>query len=113
MWEKFKKYFKEQSTEEKKKLKDMTFKEKIDYIWTYYKLQIIIIAVVVIFIGSIINGILNPPTPYYSGVAFYELYLGDNFDENFERILTERLIEDPSLEKIYIHNFFGGDDPTA
>jgi len=113
MWQKIKEYFREQSKVEKKKLKDMTFKEKIDYIWTYYKIQIIIIAVVLIFLGSIINGILNPPIPSYAGVATYELFLGDDFDAEFERIMTEQLIEDPKLEKIYVHSFLSGDDPTA
>jgi len=113
MWQKIKNYFKEQSKVEKKKLKDMTFKEKFEYIWQYYKIQIIIIAVVIIFLGSIINGILNPPTPAYAGVAIYEVYLGENFETEFERIMTEALIEDPMLQKIYIHSFLSGDDPSA
>ena len=40
--EDLKEYMKEQGRIEKEKLKTMSFREKIDYIWTYYKAQIII-----------------------------------------------------------------------
>jgi len=113
MWQRIKDYFREQSKVEKKKLKDMTFKEKIEYIWQYYKIQIVIVVVVVFILGSIVNGILNPPTPIYAGVAIYEVYLGESFDTEFERIMTETLIEDPMLEKIYVYSFISGDDPSA
>lgn len=49
----FKSYMKEQGKIEKEKLKNMSLREKIDYIWTYYKAQIIIAALLVVFIVSL------------------------------------------------------------
>ena len=113
MWQTIKNYFKEQSKTEKKKLKDMTLKEKIEYIWEYYRLHIIGTIIIIFIAGSIINGILNPPLPPFAGIALYEIYLGENFENEFEQTITEKLINDPALEKLYIHSFISGGDPSA
>ena len=36
---------------EKNKLSKMTFSEKVDYIWTYYKLHMLAVALVLIVVG--------------------------------------------------------------
>ena len=51
----FKKFFKEEGA----KLKDMTFGEKLEYIWEYYKVHIIITALVIFFTVSIIKVVYN------------------------------------------------------
>jgi len=113
MWHKIKDYFKEHSRTEKKKLKEMTLKEKIGYIWEYYRMHIIGAVIVVIVAGSIINGIMNPPVPAYAGVAFYEIYLGENFEDILSRMMNEALVEDTELEQVYVHSFLSGGDPSA
>jgi len=113
MWERIKEYFKEQSRTEKKKLREMTFKEKAEYIWEYYRFQIIAAVVVIAVAGSIIHGILNPPIPSFAGVALFEVYFGETFEKEFERITAEALIEDRELEAVYTHSFLSGGDPST
>jgi len=112
MWEKIKEYFKHHSTVEKKKLSEMTFKEKAEYVWEYYKIHIIAAAVVIIIAWSFINAALNPPVPPYAGVALYEIFLGEEFNEEFTRAVNEELVGD-ARETLIPHLFVSGDDPTA
>ncbi|MBQ9765905.1 MAG: hypothetical protein IJW18_06885 [Lachnospiraceae bacterium] len=51
--------FKESFKEECAKLKEMTFGEKLEYIWEYYKVHIIITAVLVFFVVSMIKVVYN------------------------------------------------------
>jgi len=113
MWQKIRDYFKEHSRVEKKKLKEMTLKEKIEYIWEYYKIHIISAVIVIFIAGSIINGILNPPVPAYAGVAFYETYLGEDFEAEFTATLNGALVEDTSIETVYAHFLLSGGDPSV
>jgi hypothetical protein len=113
MWEKIRGYFKEQSQTEKKKLSEMSLKEKIEYIWEYYRLHIIAGAIVIFIAGSIINGILHPPTPRYAGIAFYEVYLDETHDKAFIDALSDGLIDDPSAYAIYTYPLVSGGDPEA
>ena len=113
MWERIKAYFKEQSKTEKKKLSEMTLKEKIEYIWEYYKLHIIGGILVIFVAGSIINGILHPPLPPYIGVGFYEIYLGEDFDAEFARAVSDALGVETERELEYPHFFISGEDPSA
>ncbi|WP_124067025.1 hypothetical protein [Clostridium sp. E02] len=53
------KKFKDTLLEEKKKLKDMTFKNKMWYIWEYYKIPIIGVIVTVSLAVSIGSAVLN------------------------------------------------------
>lgn len=47
---------------DKEKLKNMKFRQKVDYIWTYYKFWFLVIALIVIIVGSFIQAQLayNP-----------------------------------------------------
>ena len=113
MWEKIKLYFKEQSTAEKKKLKDMTLKEKIEYIWEYYKLHITAAVIVVFIAASVINNVMNPPVPSYAGITFYEVYISDEDNDAIKQVLTEALIENRDEYEIYMHHMVSGGDPQA
>jgi len=53
------KWFKGFCKEEGAKLREMTFGEKLEYIWEYYKVHIIITAVLVFFTASMIKVIYN------------------------------------------------------
>ena len=112
MWEKIKGYVKEQSGIERKKLKEMTFLEKISYIWEYYKIQIIIITIVCFVTGSIIHNILNPPTPAFANVIFYEVFVLNESEIILDRIRDE-LIEDTNYYEIYAQFLNAGGDPAA
>ncbi len=53
---------------EKKKLSQMKFTEKIKYIWSYYKYQIIGIAVGILLVGYIIYFTTTRKTPVLTGI---------------------------------------------
>lgn len=40
-------------------LKTMTFPQKVDHLWTYYKYYLLIAVVVLVFVAAIITGIVN------------------------------------------------------
>ncbi|MFC4388803.1 hypothetical protein ACFOZ1_13460 [Gracilibacillus marinus] len=50
-------------------LKTMSFKEAVDYIWEYYKLHIIGIAVLIFVIVSIITNIVKEDEVYYNAMV--------------------------------------------
>lgn len=79
--------------EQLQKLKDMSFKKKVGYIWHYYKVHIIITTFVVIFAASFIHNIVtrknivfyaalvNAQTPYIDYLSYgdaFEQYIGLN-----------------------------------
>ena len=52
--------------QEKVNLKQMTFKEKLDHIWSYYKEYMFIALVLIIIIVVIISAAMNVGTVYYT-----------------------------------------------
>ena len=64
--------------EEGAKLKEMNFTDKRQYIWEYYKFQIIILIIAGIFVGLIIHQRLNPPREHYLYIAWFAPITLDN-----------------------------------
>ena len=54
-----KNYLKEEAGRERQKLSQMSGKDKVWYIWEYYKLPIIATVIAIFFIGSIISAVYN------------------------------------------------------
>ena len=54
-----KNYLKEKAGRERQKLSQMSGKDKVWYIWEYYKLPIIATVIAIFFIGSIISAVYN------------------------------------------------------
>ena len=53
----------------KKDLEPMTFKEKVDHIWTYYKEYMLVIFCVLVIIGGLLVSVLTPkPHILFAGV---------------------------------------------
>lgn len=63
--------------EEKNKLREMSFKMKLEYIWDYYKLWIIGIICGVAFLTSIITTVLNKPDEMILNAVFLNTGLID------------------------------------
>ena len=58
-------------SEEAAKLREMNFTDKRQYIWEYYKLQIIAAVVLLFVIGNIVNRVfINPPKRDYLYIAW-------------------------------------------
>jgi len=97
------------------KLREMTFRNKLEHIWEYYKFHIIAIVVFLIFIGSIINTVwINPPAETALTISWHS---GLTFDDQLEELrhaLEEKVLDDSKNERIDIVNFLGlEEDPMA
>ena len=97
------------------KLREMTFKEKIEYIWEYYKYFIIGIAIVLIICGSLINSFLINPRP--ETTLFVSWSAGFAFEEQLDEladVLHERVLGNAKNEKVDVAWMLSmGDDPSA
>jgi hypothetical protein len=71
------------------KLKEMGFRDKLGYIWEYYKIPIIIAVVVVFIAGSIIDTVwLHPPKRPFVQFAFLEGYQSEEALESLAQTVT-------------------------
>ena len=97
------------------KLREMTFKDKLDHIWEYYKYHIIIILVFVFIIISLLNLWVFNPRP--DTALFISWNAGFATDEQIDRltyILEEHLIDEGKHEEVVISHFVvTGNDPSV
>lgn len=103
--EDLKAYMKEQGRIEKEKLKTMSFGEKIDYIWTYYKAQIIIGALVIAFVVSLAHHLITGSQEsilYSMAINSDALQSDDSAPQVYEDFLTEMGF-DPKDYKVDYH----------
>ena len=78
---------------ERSKLKEMTAKEKADYIWEYYKIPIIAAIVILFIIGSIINSVwINPPKKQYLQIVFLNNYVDETYTNSLQDKLEQALM---------------------
>jgi len=89
------------------KLRKMSFKDKLEYIWEYYKPLLLAVAAFLIILGSVINTmVFNPPA---QTALLIEWSAGFVFDEQlvtFTDVLTERLIDESDNEIVTATLFF-------
>jgi hypothetical protein len=81
-------------------MKPLSFREKVAYIWEYYKIHIFGIIFTAIIVPNLIYSIfIDKPLEIYVGVAWV-------YDYEYEQIsilhdkLTTALVEDPEKEEI-------------
>jgi len=85
------------------KLKTMSFKEKLAYIWDYYKYFIIGIVIILIIIGSIINSrILNPAPETALFISLNGGFVTMEQVTDLTSALEERLIDENANEEVLI-----------
>lgn len=103
--EDFKSYMKEQGKIESEKLKKMTLGGKIDYIWTYYKAQIIIAALFLVFIVSLIRFFMfdNQECVLYSMAINSDALQSDDLPAVFTDFMAEKDF-DPKEYKVDYHS---------
>jgi len=91
---------------ERNKLREMTFKKKLEYIWDYYKFPIIGFFVVLIFIGSLLNiRYFNPPPGTALFVAWSAGFATEEQLDDLKNILGERIIDEAENEEVSISLF--------
>lgn len=105
--EDLKKHIKEQGRIEKEKLKTMSFREKADYIWTYYKAQILIAALVIAFVVSLAHHLITgtQESILYSMVINSDALLSD---DSAPQLYMDFISEKGLDPKDYTVDYHGG-----
>ena len=96
-----------QKLTEKQKLKDMTFQEKVAYLWEYYRVHAIVIVGAIAFISYIIYEIITPniETQFYA--AIIDNSIGDEVWEQYDSEFSNYLDLDPEKSSIHLnYNFY-------
>lgn len=86
------------SEERKSWFRNMTTKEKVEYIWDYYKVHIIVSILVIYLLVSFTNSIINRKD-YVLNVALIGKYMDSDRQSEFSKKVTKELIGDPSAKK--------------
>lgn len=85
-------------------LKGMSRKEKIEYIWDYYKLHIIGAIAVIFFIGSFIHGMVTR-IDYVANVTLIGSSISQTKVTEFEKQLTSMVVKEGEKRKQAIVEF--------
>jgi len=96
------------------KLREMTFKNKLDYIWEYYKFHIVCITIVLFIIFSMLNlWIFNPRPDTVLFISWNGGFATEDQLKSLKDSLEERLIPEGENEEVVIAQFFlSSDDPA-
>jgi len=95
---------------ERAKLSEMTFAQKRQYIWEYYKLHIIGLLIFVFLIGSLVNTwIINPPRREYLYIAWFGQHA--NLEDLSERLSV--LVDDPAREHVLVISYSHTGNPQV
>jgi hypothetical protein len=78
--------------------RNMTTKEKVEYIWDYYKVHIIVSILVIYLLVSFTSSIINRKD-YVLNIALIGKYVDFNGQSEFSKKVTKELIGDPSGKK--------------
>jgi len=107
--------FKERVRIEIKKLREMPFKKKMEYIWDYYKISIIVTIVVLLLIGSFINTrFINPPPDTALFVVWSAGFATEEQLDVLSGALKTRIVEEDVNETVVVTAFFAMDeDPNV
>ena len=107
--------FKEKLRIEAAKLREMTFKNKLEYIWEYYKFHIAFTAIALFIIVSLLNAwIINPASDTVLFISWNRGFVTDEQSDRLKNHLEERLVGEDAREEVVITPFFfTGDDPMT
>jgi|GEM_PF-583387 len=94
------------------KLKVMNFTDKRQYIWEYYRLQLLILAIIIIIAGFTVHSVLNPRPRDFVYVAW--LTEGTNH-EMLQRLSTNLTasVPDPERYMVSIFSYAPSPDPQV
>ncbi|SFE62707.1 extracellular solute-binding protein [Thermoanaerobacter thermohydrosulfuricus] len=94
------------SEERKNWFRNMATKEKVEYIWDYYKVHIITGILVIYLLGAFTSSVLNRKE-YVLNIAFVGKYMDFDRLNEFSKEVTKELIGDPSGKKQASIDFYG------
>ncbi len=91
---------------EKEKLREMVFKDKVTYIWEYYKFHIIGVAAMIALIAYFIYGLLNPTIQPQFYAAIINNRVSDDVLDNAASEFADRLDLNLKRENIEFNTTF-------
>ncbi|MCT4687801.1 hypothetical protein [Vallitalea sp.] len=94
----------------KAKFKELTRKEKVEYIWEYYKIHIFASILVMIIVGSFLNiWVFNPPPKSAVSVNFVGSSIVSDNTESLEKELNPIIVtEEMGNKKVFFNTFVYG-----
>jgi hypothetical protein len=101
---------------EKEKLREMSFRKKLEYLFEYYKFHALITIAVIAFIIYIINGILNPPAVTKFNAAIIDNPVDEKIINQYAEDFAKLLNLNPARENVELntsYNFSIKDTYTA
>jgi hypothetical protein len=92
---------------EKQKLKDMTFEDKIGYLWEYYRIHAAVLVGAIALISYIIYEIITPNIETQFNAAIINNSISDEVWEQYDANFSEYLDLDPKTEDVQLnYNFY-------
>jgi hypothetical protein len=99
-------YKKREYKTEREKLREMTLKEKLGYLWEYYRIHAAIVVIVIIIISYVLHGILSPKieTKFYA--AFVDNIVPIDTLDQYQAEFSDYLKLNPQKAKVNFNNNF-------
>ncbi len=95
-----------QKMTEKEKLRDMSFQDKLSYLWEYYKIHAIIGVAIVGFAVYIIHNIVTPNVETQLYAAILNNTIPDEIWEQYKTDFTDQQQFDPATEDVTLNSSF-------
>lgn len=93
-------------TTEKEKLKDMTVKKRISYLWEYYKVHALIIIGIIALIVYVVHEIKTPNVEVKLYAAVINSTIETNVWDEYETKMIENLELDPVTSEVFFNDMF-------
>ena len=96
-----------QELSEKQKLKDMSFQDKISYLWEYYRIHALCIVIAIAILSYIIYEVVTPDIETRFYAAIINNSISDEVWEQYHEELNDYLDLDPKTEDVQLnYNFY-------
>lgn len=111
---KYKKSIKEKWAEEVERMKPMTWPDRIDHLWTYYREYLWVVALVVILLGAVISSLVNLTKETVVTGMMVNITVEQQGMNYLEREYAEYLEVNPNRQKIKLeYTAFGALEDQA
>ena len=91
---------------EKEKLKDMSTRKKLSYLWEYYKIHALVTIVVISVLSYIIHNVLTPNIESQFYAAMVNNTISPEILEEYQTNFAKQLQLDPETESIELNTSF-------
>ena len=93
----------------KERLHNMSFKEKCDYIWEYYKIHILSTLILIAIIISTVHSIATK-VDVYCTITYIGDYISDETLSQFKSDINEIVLKGDKTKTIEFNNFLGDEE---